>query len=86
MIFYLKAGQGKEGTDESEFIRILCSRSFAQLAAIFENYTNYCKTDILEAIKNELSGNFRLACMTIGKNFNQLSLNIIYFLPIVPNV
>jgi len=63
----LKAGQGKVGTDEHELIRILCSRSFPQLNAIFSHYFEICKTDIEDALKKELGGELLNGCLTIGE-------------------
>jgi hypothetical protein len=46
------AGQGKFfGTDESVFIRILCSRSFSQLNATFTAYGNLTKKDIEKSME-----------------------------------
>jgi hypothetical protein len=51
------AGQGKFfGTDESVFIRILCSRSFSQLNATFTAYGNLTKKDIEKAVAEEMGG------------------------------
>ena len=63
------AGQGKMGTDEIEFIRILCSRNFRQLNATFEAYQQNCGTDIEKAIKKEFSGKLEQALLAIGKLF-----------------
>jgi len=62
------AGQGKVGTDETEFVRLLCSRSFPQLRATFEEYYKICNTDFEKAVKKELSGDLEKACLAIGKN------------------
>ena len=54
-----EAGQGKFfGTDESVFIRILCSRSFSQLNATFTAYNILAKKDIEKAISEEMSGKY----------------------------
>ena len=63
----LKAGEKKLGTDESVFVRVLCSRSFRQLNATFDEYSKISKNDIEKAIKSEMSGNLELACLAIGK-------------------
>ena len=56
IIYNLKAGEGKFGTDDSEFVRILCSRSFPHLNAIFSAYSRISSKDIEKAIKKEMSG------------------------------
>ncbi|CAF1003086.1 unnamed protein product [Brachionus calyciflorus] len=63
-----QAGEGKLGTDEAEFIRILCTRSFSQLRATFEEYNKLSANGILKAIEKEMSGNFGKACMAIVKS------------------
>jgi len=55
------------GTDELEFIRILCSRNFRQLNATFEAYLIICGTDIEAAIKKEMSGKFERCLLAIVK-------------------
>lgn len=59
------AGQGKLGTDEAVFIKILCSRSFAQLNATFAVYRELFKSDFETVLKKELSGDLYHACYTI---------------------
>ncbi|XP_071965713.1 annexin A7-like [Antedon mediterranea] len=51
-----KAGEAKWGTDESEILRVLATRSFAQLRATFDAYDKISKKTIEEAIKSETSG------------------------------
>lgn len=63
-----KAGQGRIGTDEGEFVRILCSRSFAQLRATFDEYYKISNTDIEKAIKKEMSGDLERACLALAKS------------------
>ena len=64
------AGEGKFGTDESEFIRILCSRSFQQLSATFDCYIKISGNDIEKVIKKEMGGNLEDACLAIGILYN----------------
>lgn len=62
-----EAGVGKFfGTDESVFIRILCSQSFSQLNATFAEYSQLAKADIEKSIKDEMSGDLEFACLTIS--------------------
>jgi hypothetical protein len=61
-----KAGEGKLGTDESELIRILASRSFPQLRATFEAYNRIADKDIASSIKSETRGNLEDALVAIG--------------------
>ena len=63
---YFKIGEGKLGTDESKFIQVLCTRSFAQLNATFYEYSRYANHDIEKAIKSEMSGDLERACLAIG--------------------
>jgi len=62
----LKAGEGKLGTDESELVRILASRSFLQLRATFEAYNRIADKDIVSSIKSETSGVLEDALVAIG--------------------
>ncbi|CAK1582157.1 unnamed protein product [Parnassius mnemosyne] len=63
----LQAGELRLGTDESVFNAVLCSRSFPQLAAIFQEYHNLTGHDIDDAIKNEFSGDMEKALRAIVK-------------------
>jgi len=62
------AGAGKFGTDESEFVRILCSRSFAQLRATFSAYELVADHTIEKDIKKEMSGDLERACLAIARS------------------
>ena len=72
--FEQKAGEGKFGTDEIEFVRILCSRSFSQLVETCNQYKQISDKDFEKAVKKELSGDLEKACLAIGKWF-ELNLN-----------
>ena len=52
--------------DEIEFIRIFCSRSFAQLRETFIAYRGIADNDVEKAIKKEFGGHMELALLTIG--------------------
>lgn len=63
------AGEGQHlGTDEVEFVRILCSRSFSQLRATFEEYFLLSGKDIEHSIKRETSGYLEDALVAIVKS------------------
>lgn len=63
----LQAGELRLGTDESVFNAVLCSRSFMQLAAIFQEYQYLTGHDIEDAIKAEFSGDLEKALRAIVK-------------------
>lgn len=62
------AGVAKMGTDESTFNAILASQSFDQLRLVFREYARLADHDIMDAIKKEMSGNFKSALLTIVKS------------------
>ncbi|XP_050389120.2 annexin A11 [Patella vulgata] len=51
-----KAGEKKAGTDEAEFNRILCARSFAHLREVFNFYQALAGKPLEKSIKGETSG------------------------------
>ncbi|CAL4066476.1 unnamed protein product [Meganyctiphanes norvegica] len=59
------AGEGKFGTDESEFRRVMTSYSYPLLKAVFEEYKNIEGKEISDAIDSELSGEFKEGVMAI---------------------
>lgn len=60
-----KAGEGKLGTDEAEFNRILSSYSYPLLRVVFEEYKKIKGKSFGDALKSELSGDLRLGMMAI---------------------
>lgn len=52
----VNAGVGRWGTDESEFNRILCTRNFAQLKLIAQEYESLTGKTLEKDIKKEFSG------------------------------
>lgn len=59
------AGEGKLGTDEEVFNKILAHDSFAQLRLVFEEYKRLSGMTIEQAIKHEMSGELLTAMMAI---------------------
>ncbi|CAH8549779.1 unnamed protein product [Heterobilharzia americana] len=51
-----RAGEQKLGTDESKFIQVLVSRSFAHLRLVFEEYSTIGKKNIEDTLKAEMHG------------------------------
>ncbi|XP_028805505.1 annexin D5 isoform X1 [Neltuma alba] len=62
-----KAGEKKLGTDEKTFIQIFSERSAAQLNATSSYYHDMYGHSLKKAVKNETSGNFRYALLTIAQ-------------------
>lgn len=60
-----EAGEKKFGTDESRFNVILCSRSFPQLRATFQEYQKLTGKDIAESISSEMSGDLKKGMLTV---------------------
>ncbi|KEH26755.1 putative annexin [Medicago truncatula] len=60
-----KAGEKKLGTDEKTFVQIFSERSSAHLAAVSSYYHDMYGHSLKKAVKNEASGNFGLALLTI---------------------
>lgn len=60
-----KAGEGRWGTDESVFNKILATSSSAELISIAQHYHKLSGKTILEAIDKEFSGNMRKIYNTI---------------------
>ncbi|VDM01765.1 unnamed protein product, partial [Schistocephalus solidus] len=58
------AGEGKMGTDESVFVRILANRSHGHIREINKVYSAAMGHDLIKAIKKETSGHFK-ECLEI---------------------
>lgn len=54
-----KAGEGRRGTDESEYIKIMTNYSYPLLKTVFEEYRKIGGNDFSNAIDSELSGDFK---------------------------
>ncbi|KAI5441369.1 annexin D5 [Lathyrus oleraceus] len=65
-----KAGEKKLGTDEKTFVQIFSERSSAHLAAVSSYYHDMYGHSLKKAVKNEASGNFGLALLTITECAN----------------
>ncbi|RNA00651.1 annexin A4 [Brachionus plicatilis] len=61
----LNAGTKKWGTDESKFVTILCTRSFSQLRAMFDEYEQLTGHSIEEDLKKECSGDLLRVFLSI---------------------
>ncbi|XP_062540271.1 annexin B10-like isoform X2 [Armigeres subalbatus] len=53
-----QAGEGKLGTEESSFSKILTKSSFEQLELLFEEYKKLTQRAFEQALKDELSGSY----------------------------
>ncbi|XP_075866286.1 annexin A7-like [Microcebus murinus] len=60
-----QAGEGRLGTDESCFNRILATRSFPQLRATMEAYSRMANRDLLSSVGREFSGYVESGLKTI---------------------
>ncbi|VDN12004.1 unnamed protein product [Dibothriocephalus latus] len=58
------AGEGKVGTDESVFVRILANRSHAHIREINKVYSSTMGHDLIKTIQKETSGHFK-ECLEI---------------------
>ncbi len=61
----VKAGTKSWGTDESKFITIFCTRSFAQLRAMFDEYERQTGKKIEQEIESEFSANVKKTFLAI---------------------
>ncbi|XP_010179094.1 PREDICTED: annexin A8-like isoform X3 [Mesitornis unicolor] len=61
------AGEKIKGTDEMQFITILCSRSATHLLKVFEEYQKLSGKSIEDSIKSETNGSLEDAMLAIVK-------------------
>ncbi|KAM3831109.1 annexin A3 [Vipera latastei] len=66
------AGEKRWGTDETKFIEILSSSSFAQLKLTFEEYKKLSGHRMEDTILNETSGDFAELLMAVVKCANNM--------------
>ncbi|KAJ6653132.1 hypothetical protein lerEdw1_010094 [Lerista edwardsae] len=62
-----EAGENRWGTDEAQFMTILCIRSRNHLLRVFDEYRNIANKDITESIKSEMAGDLEDALLAIVK-------------------
>ncbi|XP_042226955.1 annexin B10-like isoform X2 [Homarus americanus] len=60
-----KAGEGKMGTDEGEFNRILSSYSYPLLRCVFEEYAKIKGKSFGDALDSELSGDLKIGMKAV---------------------
>lgn len=60
------AGEGKLGTDEEVFNRVLSHGSFAHLRYVFEEYKKLSGRTIEQAVRDEMSGDLQEAILAIS--------------------
>ncbi|KAL7027768.1 hypothetical protein ACKWTF_005575 [Chironomus riparius] len=65
-----KAGVDVCGTDESEFIRILCSRNYEQIKLVCKEYQKLAGNTLENDIKREFSGDIEEALLAIVRYAN----------------
>ncbi|NWQ82632.1 ANXA4 protein, partial [Columbina picui] len=62
-----EAGEKKWGTDEVQFLTILCTRNRFHLLRVFDAYREIANKDITESIKSEMSGDLEDALLAVVK-------------------
>ncbi|XP_042328027.1 annexin A4 [Sceloporus undulatus] len=62
-----EAGENRWGTDEGQFMTVLCSRNRSHLLRVFDEYRKIADKDITESIKSEMSGDLEDALLAIVK-------------------
>uniref|UniRef100_A0A8C3KLU7 Annexin n=1 Tax=Calidris pygmaea TaxID=425635 RepID=A0A8C3KLU7_9CHAR len=62
-----EAGEKKWGTDEVQFMAILCTRNRYHLLRVFDVYRGIAGKDITDSIKSEMSGDLEDALLAVVK-------------------
>ncbi|NWR79865.1 ANXA4 protein, partial [Centropus unirufus] len=62
-----EAGEQRWGTDEAQFIAILCTRNRYHLLRVFDAYRGIAGKDITDSIKSEMSGDLEDALLAVVK-------------------
>ncbi|NXH14220.1 ANXA4 protein, partial [Bucco capensis] len=62
-----EAGEKKWGTDEVQFMAILCTRNRYHLLRVFDAYRGIANKDITDSIKSEMSGDLEDALLAVVK-------------------
>uniref|UniRef100_A0A8B9N635 Annexin n=1 Tax=Accipiter nisus TaxID=211598 RepID=A0A8B9N635_9AVES len=62
-----EAGEKKWGTDEVQFMAILCTRNRCHLLRVFDAYSRIANKDITDSIKSEMSGDLEDALLAVVK-------------------
>ncbi|KAI1230144.1 hypothetical protein IHE44_0010536 [Lamprotornis superbus] len=62
-----EAGEKKWGTDEVQFMSILCTRNRCHLLRVFDVYRVIANKDITDSIKSEMSGDLEDALLAVVK-------------------
>ncbi|NWS60629.1 ANXA4 protein, partial [Chunga burmeisteri] len=62
-----EAGEKKWGTDEVQFMAILCTRNRCHLLKVFDAYRGIANKDITDSIKSEMSGDLEDALLAVVK-------------------
>ncbi|NXG47005.1 ANXA4 protein, partial [Psilopogon haemacephalus] len=62
-----EAGEKKWGTDEVQFMSILCTRNRQHLLMVFDVYRSIANKDITDSIKSEMSGDLEDALLAVVK-------------------
>ncbi|XP_064031674.1 annexin A4 [Pogoniulus pusillus] len=62
-----EAGEKRWGTDEVQFMSILCTRNRQHLLMVFDVYRSIANKDITDSIKSEMSGDLEDALLAVVK-------------------